>query len=156
MRWFGRTREPGLEEGPEVLAGGRLRRGDELPGRAVAVPVLGRPRLEQPEERRITDRPAQRLQGQRAALVGAGPEQVRRAGIEGRLGPVVTVVRAVEARLDALPPLVFQPQPFRRRRETLVEPDVLPALQRDSACQPLVAEFVLAHHALLGAADERD
>src|SRR4051794_25811670 len=72
--------QPRVEEAFELAPAVALGRRYELLRRDIRVLVLGVPVAHDPEEDRVADPLAERLQGHRAAVVHRPPEQVRRPG----------------------------------------------------------------------------
>src|SRR3954454_703149 len=77
--------DPGVEEGRQIRARLLLGERDELRRRDVAVAVLRRPVLDEPEERRVADLLAQCLEGHPAAVVHGAVEEQRGVaeGVDG-------------------------------------------------------------------------
>ena len=95
----------------------------------------------------VADHGPQRLEGHRAALVDLAGEEVVGVGPADGQVPVRVAVRVGgEARpqlvLGRGSAVVLGVHPLHERREALVEPDVLPALDGDRVAEPLVRELV--------------
>ena len=118
----------------------------------VALPpllVAAQPRMISPEGV-VAHLVAQRLQRHRATHVdGVVEEQVHsRVADHDRPERVVRgnlVVARLEGLLRSGAAFVVLPEPLGVRGETLVEPDVLPARERDIVAEPLMSELMYDH-----------
>ena len=131
--WLGRAGQPGVEERAEVLAGLLLGVRPELLGGGVAVALLGRPALDDPEERVVADLEPQRVHGQRAAVVDRVAEQLLPARVVRRRRPSRSrsYSRSNE-RCTGGAAVVLLPQPLGVGGEALVEPDVAASCSIDT------------------------
>ena len=117
----------------------------EVVGDDAGVAVSGRPIFEQRKEFLVAQTSAQRVQGQRAALVDAVVEHVARPGIGQqqilRRSAQLLVILAGQV-VGAGSAAVLRPQPLRVAGESLVQPDVAPLPHRDRVAEPLVGQLM--------------
>src|SRR6476646_3443200 len=107
--------------------------------------VASGPLTQQRKEILVADESAQRVQGQRTALVDTVVEHVARTGIGQQQilrrvdEPAVVLPRQF---VGARPTTLLRPQPFGVAGKTFVQPDVAPAPYGDAVAEPLVRQFV--------------
>jgi hypothetical protein len=142
----------------ELLAGDLLCEGDELGRGDVAVRVVRGPRFDDVDERVVAHLLAEGLERERASHVDGPPEQRVGTRVADRELPerivgwdAVHGIRVpTEDLLRRSLAHVVAPQPLGVGREPLVEPDVLPAGQRDAVAVPHVGELVYDHPVVAG------